>query len=103
MKSFLLYFDMMDALDALSDSEAGKAMKAVFHYAAENVLPEGLAPDGQMFFTFARHWIDLDKEKYIKKIQARAEAGRKGAQARQERRGYESSDFQNSFRGLNTI
>lgn len=105
MKSFLLYFDMMDGFDALDDVEAGRVMKSIFHYAAEGRLPENLDPAGQMFFTFARHWLDLDKDKYNKKVMARAEAGRKGAQARQERREqglydfgkpreYESSDFE---------
>lgn len=84
-KSFLLYFDMMDGFDNLSDADAGQVMKAVFHYAAEGTMPEGLPPDARMFFTFARHWIDLDKEKYAKKCLARAEAGRKSALARQQR------------------
>lgn len=94
MKSFLLYFDMMDGFDALDDVEAGRVMKAIFHYAAEGTSPQNLDPAGQMFFTFARHWLDLDKDKYNKKVMARAEAGRKGAQARQERREYELSDFE---------
>lgn len=98
MKSFLLYFDMMDALDALTDAEAGRAMKAVFHYAADGAMPEGLAPDGQMFFTFARHWLDLDREKYLKKVQARSEAGRRSAQARQEKQGL--TEYQKDYGGL---
>lgn len=103
MKSFLLYFDMMDGFDALEDADAGRVMKAIFHYAAEGVLPQKLDPAGQMFFTFARHWLDLDKEKYAKKVIARAEAGRKGAQARQERREYELSDLQKRLGGLDSI
>ena len=90
-KSFLLYFDMMDGFDNLSDADAGRVMKAVFHYAAEGTLPDELPPDARMFFTFARHWIDLDKEKYAKKCLARAEAGRKSAMLRQQR---QSDSFQ---------
>ena len=85
-KSFLLYLDMADPIEMLSDAEAGRLMKAVFRYASTGALPEELKAPANICFQFIRRSLDRDQEKYERTCAARAKAGRRGGTCSQERR-----------------
>lgn len=82
MKSFLLYFDMQESFEKLSDEQAGKLIKALFRYATTREETAELDPAADMLFAILQRAIDRDTEKYNRKILARAEAGRKGGLAK---------------------
>ncbi len=81
--SFLLYFDIREPLELLSDAERGRLFLAILNYAESGELPNF---DGavKMAFSFIKKSIDRDAAKWESVCQKRAEAGRIGGLARVE-------------------
>lgn len=80
-ESFVLYTEYMATLEALTDDEVGKLMRAVFAYAQTGEQIK-LPPVLQMAFAFIRNQMDRDNKKWQTTRALRAEAGRKGGQRR---------------------
>ena len=70
---FMLYFDLVDALQSLDDVQAGQLFKALMAYAQTGEVREltGLA---DFAFRFARPRIDRDAEIYREKCRKNAYA-----------------------------
>ena len=70
---FMLYFDLVDALQSLDDVQAGQLFKALMAYAQYGEVREltGLA---DFAFRFARPRIDRDAEIYQEKCRKTAYA-----------------------------
>lgn len=80
-KSFVLYTKHEEIINSLSDEEAGKLIKAIFKYVNKGIEPQlnGLL---NVVFIPIRQDIDSNMEKWLEEKNKRAEAGRKGMQAR---------------------
>lgn len=84
--SFVLYVDAGNQIDMLTNEEAGRLFKALFHYEAEGQEPADLQPATLMAFCFIRAQLDRDAEKYEEVKRKRAEAGRIGGKQSQANR-----------------
>lgn len=84
--SFVLYVDTGNQIDMLSDEEAGRLFKSLFHYVAEGQEPANLQPATMMAFRFIRSQLDRDAKKYEEVKRKRAEAGRIGGKQSQANR-----------------
>jgi len=80
-KSFILYHDMRDQIDMLSDSQAGELIKMVF---ASESGDDVESSDPLVMFAFAgiKKMLDRNREAYRKTCEARAEAGKMGGLAK---------------------
>jgi len=63
-KSFLLYLDQTEAIECLSDEQAGKFIKAVYQYSQNNTLPETNDPAIKAVFMLIKSTLDRDSKKY---------------------------------------
>lgn len=82
-KGFLLYLDNYDLIEDLSFEEMGRWINAVFHYKRDKEIPN--FKKGSLLntaFKVARNQLDRDAEAWEEKCQKRADAGRKGGQAK---------------------
>lgn len=80
-ESFLLYTDQIEPLLRFSDEDCGSIFKALIAYATDREVPE-MQPAAAIAWEYIRRQLDRDGAKYEKKVKARAEAGRKGAEKR---------------------
>ena len=79
-KSFLLHIDSLDILDDLTDEQAGQLFKAIKSYQKkEEVMLNSLV---KMAFLPFKNQFARDDEKYDLTCKRRAEAGRKGGEAK---------------------
>ena len=86
-KSFLLYLDQGEQVSMLSDTEAGKLIKALFEFALNGNRPSFQDGMTQMCFSFISAQIARDAEAYREKCQrlsVNAKKGRAGATRRGE-------------------
>ena len=81
-KSFVLYTEIEDAVNALPRESRGDLFTAILHYVSAGEEPGGLDAESMMAFRFIRSQLDRDSEKYERTVAARTEAGRKGGQAK---------------------
>lgn len=86
-ESFVLYTEIRDTVHLMTDEEAGLLLKMILNY--ESGLPldadiEDRAWDGGAFvaFSFIKRQLDKNDAKYQETINARSEAGKKGAAKR---------------------
>lgn len=63
--SFILYVDQKELIDTLSDSEAGKLLKAIFEYETTQKLPK-LSKTLNLVFIPIKNALDRNREKYKK-------------------------------------
>lgn len=63
--SFILYVDQKELIDTLSDSEAGKLLKAIFEYETTQKLPK-LSKTLNLVFIPIKNALDRNREKYEK-------------------------------------
>ena len=79
--SFVMYTDYQEQIDLLDMEQRGMLLTAIMEYASSGTVPE---IDGMvlMAFSFIRKQMDKDNEKYQKVVEARREAGKKGAEAK---------------------
>ena len=78
---FMLYFDMVDALSAMADSDAGQLFKALMAYARYGEVQE-LTGMAAFAFELVRGRIDRDGETYREKCRKSAYAAYSGAARR---------------------
>ena len=81
--AFVLYHDIRQPLELLTDEERGQLFSSILNYAEYGEVPE-LGAAAQMAFAFIRTSLDRDAEKWEEKRQKRAEAGRAGGMKRAE-------------------
>ena len=99
--AFVLYHDIREPLELLTDEERGQLFSAILNYAEYGEVPE-LGAAAQMAFAFIRTSLDRDAEKWEEKRQKRAEAGRAGGMKRAERyRQEQDSDTQTELEQAN--
>lgn len=88
-KSFIVYTDIKETLDKLTDEQAGKLIKGMVHYSDDGTIPE-FGELLEFIFIPIRQQMDRDEEKWNGIKTARSIAGKKGgqksAQARAEKR-----------------
>lgn len=75
--TFILYTEMHEQMDLLTDEQAGRLIKAVFHYKAGMELPE-MDSVTAMVFAFIRQKLDRDEKKYDETCDKHRKAGAKG-------------------------
>lgn len=80
--SFIFYRSFRLAAQALSKEERADLYDAICDYALDGTIPESFEGAMLGIFYMARMQIDINNEKYQKKIEARREAGRKSGEAR---------------------
>lgn len=81
-KSFILYSDIHDILQVLSDEEAGKLFKAIASY---NLTGEKAETDNRVvnvILTIVTAQLERNKQKYQQICTQRSSAGRKGSEKR---------------------
>lgn len=76
-KSFILYCDIGQHLELLSNEDAGLLFKGIVHYADTGEPPQ-LPPMAAMAFSFIRAQIDRDQEKWNTTREKRRAAGKSG-------------------------
>lgn len=76
-KSFILYCDIGQHLELLSNEDAGLLFKGIVHYAGSGEPPE-LPPMAAMAFSFIQAQIDRDQEKWNATREKRRAAGKVG-------------------------
>lgn len=82
--SFVLRNENLDIIMDLSDKQAGILFKAVYLYATNGEIFDGLTDESvKMAFRFIKKDIDYDAKKYAETCARRAEAGRIGGIANQ--------------------
>ena len=78
--TILLFTSIREPVQALSDEDAGKLLKAILDYqTGEEVKLEGLL---KVVFLQVKQQIDYNNEKYESTSQKRSEAGKKGMASR---------------------
>lgn len=81
--SFVFYTDWEAFIEGLgNDKDIADLFKAIVAYASRGELPEELSAGAQMAFLFIKKKIESDTEKWEKTCDSRAEAGKKGALAK---------------------
>lgn len=75
--SFVLYCDIGQHLELLSNEDAGLLFKGIVHYADSGEISE-LPPMAAMAFSFIRAQIDRDQEKWNTTREKRRAAGKSG-------------------------
>lgn len=82
---FLLYTDYADLIRDLPDDKKGVLFQAIMDYARDGVVPE-LDSVTEVYFKFMTAQINRDKERYDEICKKRAEAGRKGGLAKNQKK-----------------
>lgn len=85
-KSFVLYKNSDVIFSSLSDADAGRLIKSIFDYETKGVLPDSLPGMALMGFNVIRQYLDENDAKWRKTSKIRAEIGRNGGLATQEKR-----------------
>lgn len=82
--SFVLYADIGQHLDRLTDEEAGQLFKGLVAFASDGTEPIGLSPAASMAFSFISAQIVRDTQKWLEIREKRRDAGHKGGVAKSE-------------------
>lgn len=82
--SFVLYADIGQHLDRLTDEEAGQLFKGLVAFASDGTEPIGLPPAASMAFSFISAQIVRDTQKWLEIREKRRDAGHKGGVAKSE-------------------
>lgn len=80
-KSFVLYHDIRNPLELLTDEQRGQLFMAILNYSEFGEMPE-LGGAVQMAFAFIKAAIDRDTEAWEDKREKRRSAGSKGGKQR---------------------
>lgn len=76
-KSFILYHDMQEVVEDMTDEEAGKLMKMIFRYHKTGEIEETDRIVSIAFKSF-KATFERDKESYAKRCERNAYNGSKG-------------------------
>ena len=74
-KSFVLFLDLKDTVDSLSDGQAGKLFKAIFHYQKTGEV--NLKGTLNTLFFSIKNQLDRNEKKWEEIKQKRSEAGKR--------------------------
>lgn len=88
--SFVLYTELIDTVDAMSDADAGALFKMILNYENDQQIDKDVDTQSHtalIAFTFVKRQLDRLDEKYEETIKARKEAGKKGAEKRWQKDG----------------
>ncbi len=77
-KSFLLYKDSAEIIEAMTVTQAGKYLKAIYHYHSSGEVVD-IGPDLKLLLLSAVATFKRDDEKYASTCASRSKAGIKGA------------------------
>lgn len=80
--SFILYTELADDFEMLTDQEAGIVIKAVFEYTKTGTVPAFEDRTLQLVFNHIKSTIDRNSEKWETKKERRSQAGKAGAEQR---------------------
>lgn len=80
-QAFVLYFDIREPLELLTDAERGKLFMAIIDYAENGTEPE-FSGSLQMAFAFIKQGLDRDTRRWNQKRERRIAAGRSGGMAK---------------------
>ena len=100
-KGFIIYNDIIDAVDTMSDAEAGALFRMILNYEngresiEENMDEFTDTRTAFVIFQMIRNQLDRDYEKYEETCRRRAEAGKKGAEKRWQNIANATSDMAN--------
>lgn len=95
--SFVLYTSQYDAISDLSLKQKGELFDAIFSYVVNGQQPQLSDPSVAMAFRFISMQIDIDTEKYEKKILARSAAGKLGGRPRKAKKANAFSEKQKNL------
>ena len=90
-KGFLLYADMIEQFDLLTDSQAGVLIKTILIYAGGDE-PEITDPFIAFAFAGIKTTLDRDKQSWLETLDARSRAGKASAEARKKKKEQGSTD-----------
>lgn len=79
-KSFVLFTDLREPLEDLSDEQVGKLFRAVLDYVEDGTEPE-FSGTLKLAFSFVKISLDRNLEKYRQTVERRRAAGRAGGLA----------------------
>ena len=79
--SFVLYSNYYDILQSTSLEDLGAIFKAILTYAKEDTVIE-LPPHLKLAFGFIKNQMDIDEDKYNKKVERLKINGKKGGEAK---------------------
>ena len=82
--SFVLYVDIGQHLNRLTDEEAGQLFKSLVTFASDGTEPISLSPAASMAFSFISAQITRDTKKWLEIREKRRDAGHKGGVAKSE-------------------
>ncbi len=77
-RSFVLYYDLEQHVQLLSDEQLGRLLRAVFAYEIRRELPNFNDDLLSLCFSFIKVQLDIDKEKYMERCEKNTENGKKG-------------------------
>ena len=81
-QGFLLFHDLRGVLTMLSDEQRGRLLMAMLDYSEGGIIPALGDPALEIAFEVAKEKIDRYARKMDELSERRADAGRKGAQAK---------------------
>ena len=73
----MIYFDICDALELLTNEQRGQIMMAILDYGENGIFPEFEDAALAMCWAFVKKRLDADDERYRKATEQRANAARK--------------------------
>lgn len=82
---FILHYDSAEAVNMLSDMEAGRLLKALFEYNRTGALPEHLKSGTAILFSQLRAQHDRDRQRYERKCDSNRQSARKRWDKEQEK------------------
>lgn len=77
-KSFVLYYDLEQHVQLLSNEQLGRLLRAVFAYEIRGEIPVFNDDLLSLCFSFIKVQLDIDKEKYRERCEKNTENGKKG-------------------------
>lgn len=92
-----VYYDWLEAMEALSDGERGRLIVAALKYARGEVLPE-LSGGERYVWPMVRAQIDRDREAYSRKAETQRANGLKGGRPKTQRNPVKANESQNNPR-----
>ena len=95
MKYLKIFTDFLDALAPLSDGAAGRLFRAMLAYARDGSVPTLKGKEAVLWIVAQQH-MDREAAAYEGKVEARREAGRRGAEARWQKTANHGKDSQDN-------
>ena len=95
-KSFVLYYDLEQHVQLLSDEQLGRLLRAVFAYEIRGEIPNFNDDLLSLCFSFIKVQLDIDKEKYRERCEKNTENEKKGGRPQKNQSTYETETTSNN-------